>query len=425
MADIYYDRICDRILSEKLEAKGAVLVKGAKWCGKTTTAAHIAKSVIYMEDPSKKKQYLAIADMDPAQLLQGEVPHLIDEWQLAPKLWDAIRFEVDQRDDFGQFILTGSAVPPDLSEISHTGTGRITSLLMRPMSLFESGESNGSVSLRGLFSKEHDVNGIGEHTLEDIAFLICRGGWPKAIGRSKKIALAQAPDYYDAVVESDISRVDNVVRDANRARRVLRAYARSVASEATIASILNDVKEDEADSFSENTLRSYISALKKIFVIEDTPAWNPNLRSKTAARSSDTRYFVDPSIATAALGIGPNDLINDLATMGLIFENLCVRDLRVYAESLDGNVYHYRDKSGLECDTVIHLKNGRYGLVEIKLGGDKLIEEGAANLLKLKEKIDTDKMGGPAFMMVLCAVAPFAYKRRDGVFVVPIGCLRN
>lgn len=425
MADTYYDRICDRILSEKLEAKGAVLVKGAKWCGKTTTAAHIAKSVIYMEDPSKKKQYLAIADMDPAQLLQGEVPHLIDEWQLAPKLWDAIRFEVDQRDDFGQFILTGSAVPPDLSEISHTGTGRITSLLMRPMSLFESGESNGSVSLRGLFSKEHDVNGIGEHTLEDIAFLICRGGWPKAIGRSKKIALAQAPDYYDAVVESDISRVDNVVRDANRARRVLRAYARSVASEATIASILNDVKEDEADSFSENTLRSYISALKKIFVIEDTPAWNPNLRSKTAARSSDTRYFVDPSIATAALGIGPNDLINDLATMGLVFENLCVRDLRVYAESLDGNVYHYRDKSGLECDTVIHLKNGRYGLVEIKLGGDKLIEEGAANLLKLKEKIDTDKMGGPAFMMVLCAVAPFAYKRRDGVFVVPIGCLRN
>ena len=425
MADTYYDRICDRILLEKLEAKGAVLVKGAKWCGKTTTAAHIAKSVIYMEDPSKKKQYLAIADMDPAQLLQGEVPHLIDEWQLAPKLWDAIRFEVDQRDDFGQFILTGSAVPPDLSEISHTGTGRITSLLMRPMSLFESGESNGSVSLRGLFSKEHDVNGIGEHTLEDIAFLICRGGWPKAIGRSKKIALAQAPDYYDAVVESDISRVDNVVRDANRARRVLRAYARSVASEATIASILNDVKEDEADSFSENTLRSYISALKKIFVIEDTPAWNPNLRSKTAARSSDTRYFVDPSIATAALGIGPNDLINDLATMGLIFENLCVRDLRVYAESLDGNVYHYRDKSGLECDTVIHLKNGRYGLVEIKLGGDKLIEEGAANLLKLKEKIDTDKMGGPAFMMVLCAVAPFAYKRRDGVFVVPIGCLRN
>ncbi|MBR3515191.1 MAG: ATP-binding protein [Lachnospiraceae bacterium] len=425
MADTYYDRICDRILSEKLEAKGAVLVKGAKWCGKTTTAAHIAKSVIYMEDPSKKKQYLAIADMDPAQLLQGEVPHLIDEWQLAPKLWDAIRFEVDQRDDFGQFILTGSAVPPDLSEISHTGTGRITSLLMRPMSLFESGESNGSVSLRGLFSKEHDVNGIGEQTLEDIAFLICRGGWPKAIGRSKKIALAQAPDYYDAVVESDISRVDNVVRDANRARRVLRAYARSVASEATIASILNDVKEDEADSFSENTLRSYISALKKIFVIEDTPAWNPNLRSKTAARSSDTRYFVDPSIATAALGIGPNDLINDLATMGLIFENLCVRDLRVYAESLDGNVYHYRDKSGLECDTVIHLKNGRYGLVEIKLGGDKLIEEGAANLLKLKEKIDTDKMGGPAFMMVLCAVAPFAYKRRDGVFVVPIGCLRN
>ena len=425
MANTYYKRICDQLLADKLEAKGAVLVKGAKWCGKTTTAAHIARSAIYIEDPSKKKQYLEMAEINPVALLQGEVPHLLDEWQLAPKLWDAVRFEVDRRDEFGQFILTGSAVPPDDSQISHTGTGRITSLLMRPMSLFESGDSNGSVSLRALFSKEHDINGMSDLSLDDIAYLICRGGWPKAIGRSKKVALAQAPDYFDAVVESDISRVDNIERNSERARRVLRAYSRSVSSEATITSILNDVKSDENDPFSENTLRSYILALKKIFVIEDTPAWNPNLRSKTAIRSSDTRYLVDPSIAAAALGIGPKDLINDLSTMGLMFENMCVRDIRIYAESIDGSVYHYRDKSGLECDAVIHLRNGRYGLIEIKLGGDKLIEEGAVNLLKLKDRIDGEKMNDPSFLMVLCGVAPFAYKRNDGVMVVPIGCLRN
>lgn len=421
----YYKRICDQILIDKLGAKGAVLIKGAKWCGKTTTAENIAKSVIYMEEPARKKQYLEMAEMNPAQLLQGEVPRLIDEWQLAPKLWDAVRFEVDRRDEFGQFILTGSAVPADFSEISHTGTGRITSLLMRPMSLYESGDSNGNVSLGDLFLKEQDVYGNDEHNLEDIAFLICRGGWPKSIGKSIKVALAQAPDYYDAVVESDISRVDDITRDAERARRIMRAYARSVSSEATITSILQDVRTDEQDSFSENTLRSYLSALRKIFVIEDNPAWNPNLRSKTAVRSSDTRYFVDPSVGTAALGAGPKDLINDLATMGLLFENLCVRDLRVYAEALNGKVYHYRDKSGLECDAVVHLKNGKYGLIEIKLGGDRLIEEGSQNLLKFRDRIDSEKMGEPAFMMVLCGVAPYAYKRNDGVLVVPIGCLKD
>ena len=421
----YYNRICDHILRDKLEAKGAVWVKGAKWCGKTTTSAHIAKSAIYIEDPARKNQYLEMAQMNPLSLLDGEVPHLIDEWQLAPKLWDAVRYEVDQRDEFGQFILTGSAVPPDTSEISHTGTGRITSMVMRPMSLFESGDSDGKVSLKALFSNEHDLRGVCEHSLDDIAFLICRGGWPKAIGKSKRVALAQAIDYYDSIVGSDISRVDGVNRDVERAKRIVRSYARNVSSEASITSILNDVKIDETDTFSENTLRSYLNALKQIFVIEDTPAWNPNLRSKTAIRSSDTRYLVDPSIAAAALGIGPKDLINDLSTMGLLFENMCVRDLRVYTDSIDGNVYHYRDKSGLECDAVIHLRNGSYGLVEIKLGGDKLIEEGAKNLLKLKDRINTDKMSEPAFMMVLCAVAPFAYLRSDGVMVVPVGNLRD
>ncbi len=425
MVDKYYNRICDRVLSDKLEAKGAVLVKGAKWCGKTTTAERISKSVIYIEDPARKRQYLELAEVDPSQLLQGDVPHLIDEWQLAPKLWDAVRFEVDKRNEFGQFILTGSAVPPDISEISHTGIGRIASLLMRPMSLFESGDSNGNVSLGSLFSDNLQVSGNCSHTLNDITYLICRGGWPKAVGQKEKIALSQAVDYYESVVESDISRVDDIYRDPERAKRVLKAYARGVSTETTITALLRDVRTDENDSFSENTLRNYISALKKIYVIEDTHAWNPNLRSKTAIRTTDTRYFVDPSIATAAMGIGPNDLINDLSTAGLLFENMCVRDLRVFADAIDGNVYHYRDKSGLECDAVVHLRNGKYGLIEIKLGGDKLIEEGASNLLKLKEKIDTDKMHEPSFLMVLCGVAPFAYRRKDGVYVVPIGCLKD
>lgn len=421
----YYKRICDKILKDKLEAKGAVLIKGAKWCGKTTTAAHIAKSAIYMEDPDKKNQYLEMVHMNPSELLKGEVPHLIDEWQLAPKLWDAVRFEVDKRDDFGQFILTGSAVPPDTSEISHSGIGRITPLLMRPMSLYESKDSDGSVSLKELFKEEANVSSSCNHTLDDISFLICRGGWPKAVGKTRKVALAQAKDYYEAVVESDISRVDGIKRDAEKVKRLLRAYARNIASEASITSLLNDIRVDAKDPFSENTLRSYILALKKIFLIENSPSWNPNLRSKTAIRSSDTRYFVDPSIGTASLGVGPEDLIQDLCTMGLLFENMCVRDLRIYSEVIDGDVYHFRDKSGLECDAVVHLRNGKYGLVEIKLGGDKLIEEGASNLLKLKDRIDSTKMDEPSFMMVLCGVAPFAYKRKDGVLVVPIGCLKD
>ncbi len=425
MEEKYRARICDQLLLDKLEAKGAVLIKGAKWCGKTTTAANIARSAIYIEDPAKKKQYLEMADINPSALLQGEVPRLIDEWQLVPKLWDAVRFEADRRDDFGQFILTGSAVPHDVSEISHTGIGRISHLLMRSMSLFESGESDGSVSLRALFSKEKEISGSNDFTLSDIAFFICRGGWPKGIGKTKKIALAQAPDYYEGLCESDIFRADGIKRDPERAKRVMRAYARSIATGASLASLLKDIRVSAKGSFSEVTLRSYISVLKRLFVIEDTPAWNPALRSRTPVRTSDTRYFADPSIAAAALGIGPNDLINDLSAAGLFFENLCVRDLRIYAESIGGRVYHYRDKTELECDAVIHLKNGRYGLAEIKLGGDRLIEEGTRNLLKLRDRIDCEKMNAPSFMMVLCGVAPFAYTRSDGVAVVPIGCLRN
>ena len=421
----YKPRLVDKEIENSLKAYGAINIVGAKWIGKTWAGRKHSNSEFLLMDPNGNYHNRLLALTDVSLVFDGNLPRLIDEWQLAPKLWDAVRFEVDRRDDFGQFILTGSAVPPDTSEIAHTGIGRITSMIMRPMTLFESGDSDGSVSLRALFSGEHGINGASDLSINDIAFLICRGGWPKGIGKSRKVALAQAPDYYEGLVESDISRVDNVERDSERAGRIMRAYARSIASEATIASLLRDVRTDETDTFSENTLRSYLSALKKLFVIEDAPAWNPNLRSKTAIRSSDTRYLVDPSIAAAALGIGTNDLVNDLSTAGLFFENMAVRDLRVYAGAIGGNVYHYRDKSGLECDSVIHLKNGRYGLIEIKLGGDRLIEEGASNLLKLQKRIDCERMNEPAFMMVLCGIAPFAYKRKDGVLVVPIGCLRD
>lgn len=419
----YKKRLADDVLRDKLEASGAVLVEGAKWCGKTTTSKQIAKSVLYMQEPAQKKQNLLMADTNPSLLLQGKVPRLIDEWQLAPKLWDAVRFEVDQRDDFGQFILTGSAIPPDTSEISHSGTGRISRMLMRPMSLLESGESNGSVSLAELFNANYEVSSSVESDIEELAFLICRGGWPKAIGKTVKVALQQAIDYYDAVVNSDISRVDDKERNPERAKLLMRSYSRNIGSQAKFEEMRQDILGNDIDSFSIDTLYDYLKALKKIFVIEDAPAWNPNLRSKTAIRNTDTRYFVDPSIATASMGLGPKDLINDLNTMGLFFENLCIRDLRIYAQTIGGEIYHYRDRSGLECDAVVHLRNGSYGLVEIKLGGDKLIEEGATTLKKFERIIDTTKMKTLSFKMILTGVGNYAFKRPDGILVVPIRSL--
>lgn len=419
----YLPRVADRILADRLESKGAVLIEGPKWCGKTTTAKHIARSAIEMDRPDMTKQYQEMAELNPLLLLEGETPHLIDEWQIAPNIWNAVRYEVDQRDEFGQFILTGSAVPADLDASAHTGTGRITRMRMRPMSLFESGDSSGQISISELFEGT-SPSGTDDHSIEDIAYLICRGGWPKAIGLKENIALRQPLDYYDAVISDDISRVDGVRRDRERTRRLLRSYARNVASQASLETIRQDCLVNDTDTFDSVTLYSYINALNKIFVIEDSPSWNPNLRSKTAIRTTDTRYFVDPSIAAAALGIGPKDILNDLNTMGLLFENLCVRDLRIYAETMDGEIYHFRDKSGLECDAVLHLRNGSYGLIEIKLGGDSLIEEGAANLLKVASKIDNSRMKSPSFMMVLCAKAPFAYTRKDGVIIAPITCLR-
>lgn len=421
----YKSRIADEILERKLKGKGAVLIEGPKWCGKTTTAEQIAKSVLYMADPANGEQNLTLADINPSLLLTGDTPRLIDEWQLAPKLWDAIRFEVDHRGEEGQFILTGSAVPVDRNKIVHTGTGRFSWLLMRPMTLYESGESTGTVSLKDLFDGLSTINGINNLSLEDIAYLCCRGGWPRSIFLDKDIALDSAFDYYDAIVNSDMSRVDGVNRNPLRVKNLMRSYARNIGSQASIETIKNDMVNNDSFDLDTDTVFSYISALKKIFVIEESPAWNPNLRSKAAIRTSDTRYFIDPSIATASLGIGPEDLINDLNTFGLVFETLCIRDLRVYAESINGNVYHYRDSSSLECDAVIHLRNGSYGLVEIKLGGDRLIDEGAKNLIKLQNKIDTEKMKKPSFMMVLTATGNYAYKRDDDVYVIPVGCLKN
>ena len=420
----YRARIADDNLKRKLEGKGAVLIEGPKWCGKTTTAEQLAASVLYMDDPERKQQNITMSEINPKRLLQGETPRLIDEWQLAPKLWDAIRFEVDHRGELGQFVLTGSAVPPDTKEITHSGTGRFTWLTMRPMSIYESGDSSGDVSLKDLFDGV-PVDGCSNLSFERLAFLVCRGGWPQAVDMRDEIALDQATDYLDAVIHSDINRVDNVQKNAEQVRRFMRSYARNQGSQTPNTVLAQDVAANDGAKIGDDTIGQYTSALRKIFVIEDMPAWNPNLRSKTAIRSSDTRYFVDPSIAVAALGIGPNDLINDLNTFGFLFETLCVRDLRVYADALNGAVYHYRDKDGQECDAVIHLRNGKYGLIEIKLGGDKLINEGVKSLKAMEAKIDTGRMNNPSFLMVLTGTGDYAYRRPDGVYVVPFGALKN
>ena len=421
----YKTRIADRLLLQKLAGKGAVLLEGPKWCGKTTTAEQVAKSILYMSEPGKTEQNKQLAKLNPALLLRGEKPRLIDEWQVAPVLWDSIRFEADHNTDLGLFILTGSSVPADMSEVIHSGTGRIGWLKMRTMSLWESGESSGDVSLENLFSSPMTISGISTSDLEKIAYITCRGGWPLALSMEDKVALDQAFDYIDAVEKRDISQVDGINRDSGRTHRLLRSYARHQGAQASYGTIKADLIANESDTLNEDTIASYINALKKLFVIEDSEAWNPNLRSKSAIRTSDTRYFIDPSIATAALGLGPEDLLNDLETFGLMFETLCIRDLRIYAEALNGKVFHFRDRNGLECDAVIHLRNGSYGLVEIKLGGDDLIEKGADTLKELAMKIDFGRMKQPSFLMVLTATGPYAYRREDGIYVVPIGCLKD
>lgn len=433
----YRQRLVDKTLQQALRRSGAVLVEGPKWCGKTTTAEQAAVSIRYLDEPGKLESNQLLAKINPAELLVGSPPLLLDEWQLAPELWDTIRFTVDRRATPGQFILTGSAVPTILEKLHHTGTGRFARIRMRPMSLYESGESSGAVSLAKLFQNSAfgsveappDANTTARFlassalTIEDLCQAITRGGWPQATFLSPADAAATARDYFKAVVNQDISRVDEVNRDEARTRRLMRSYARLQGSQAAIATIQADMHAHEAQTMSPDTINNYLEALRRIFVIEDLPAWSPKLRSKTAIRTSDTRYFTDPSIAAAALEATGKDLAGDPQTLGFLFETLAVRDLRAYTEALGGTVYHYRDKSGLECDTIAHLDDGRYSLIEIKLGGEDAIETGAATLTKLAGLIDTSKMRAPSFLAVLTGVGELAYQRVDGVYVIPIGTL--
>ena len=417
----YLIRLCDIEMQKALDATGAVLIEGAKWCGKTRTATFASKSVIYMQDPDNAEVYQAMADSKPSLLLRGDTPRLIDEWQMAPILWDAVRFEVDKRSKMGQFILTGSAVPTD-NVTAHTGTGRISRVLMRPMSLFESLESTGDVSLADLFSGKQDIEAISPLTIEQLAFALCRGGWPASIGRKEKAALRMPMDYVEAVINHDVSRVDDVDKNPSRVRMLLRSLARNIATLASSQTIQKDIEANDS-AISTKTISSYLNALRRIFVIEDLQAWSPSLRSKTAIRTSSKRHFVDPSIATAVMRTTPEGLLKDFETFGFLFESLCTRDMRVYAQINDGDVFHYRDKNGLEADMIICLHDGRWGAVEVKLG-NRQIEIAAKNLLKLRAKIDTKKMGEPSFLMVLTG-GQFAYRREDGVLIVPIGCLKS
>lgn len=416
----YLQRICDKFLASELKASGAVLIEGAKWCGKTSTAQQAARSSLYMQDPDKTSSYLAAADTKPSLLLNGETPKLIDEWQMAPVLWDAVRFEVDKRNKPGQFILTGSAIPSD-NLVAHTGTGRISRLLMRPMSLWESGDSNGSISLKELFDKNTDISATSNLSIEKIAFLICRGGWPASVSQKNESALKMATNYVESVINMDVQRVDGVEKNPERVRMLLRSLARNISTMASGQTIMADMESNDI-GVSEKTLSSYLNALRRIFVIEDTPAWMPSLRSKTAIRTSPKRNFVDPSIATAVMRTNPSGLLNDFETFGFMFESLCTRDMRIYAQANDGAVFHYRDKNDLESDMIISLRDGRWAPIEVKLG-NKQIDEAAKNLLSLQSKINTEKMGKPSFLMVVTG-GEFAYTRDDGVLVVPIGCLK-
>ncbi len=425
----YYPRILDAVLEFSLRSSGAVLIRGPKWCGKSTTAEQQARSAVFMQDRQTSAQNIELAKNAPSLLLAGATPRLIDEWQVVPFIWDQVRYEVDRRSENGQFILTGSATPladpkdDEPEPYAHGGIGRIRPISMRTMTLFESQDGIGSVSLAALFAEESLEPSQCALALEDYAYLVCRGGWPRALGLDREEALEQAYVFYDGLVYEDINRVFKRTRNPERIKRFMRSYARAVATETSLAEIRKDMAANDEATLSDETIARYITALEKLFVIENLPAWNPNLRSKTAVRTSETKHFVDPSIAVAALGLGPRDLINDLETFGLLFESLCVRDLRVYAESLKGQVYHYRDKKGRETDAVIHLRDGSWAPVEVKLANQERIEEAAQSLLNFAADIDTSKMKPPSFLMVVTATG-YAYRRTDGVYVVPLGCLR-
>lgn len=419
----YRPRVTDIELKEKLGCTGAVLIEGAKWCGKTTSAEQVAGSIRHINDPSMQEEYRTMMQLAPTKLLEGETPVLLDEWQLIPTLWDAVRYEIDRRDGLGQFVLTGSAVPADMSQVHHSGAGRIARVRMRPMSLFESSESTGEVSLAKLFAGELNVQGERAVDPDELAFMIARGGWPKALDMPERSALLQAQNYYDAIVHADISRVDGVRRSKIRAEALLRSYARLTGTQAKLPAFAADMQINRATPFSVDTISSYLNALEKIFVIEEAENWAPRLRSRSAVRTSRTHYFTDPSIAVASLGAGPGDLVNDFSTMGLLFENMVLRDLRVYAGALGGEIHHFLDRNGTEVDAIVRLRNGHYGIVEVKLGAHQ-VDEAAASLCKFAEMIDTRHSPAPSFMMVLIGVGRYAYRRtEDGVIVAPLSTL--
>ena len=422
----YMPRVCDALLHNELESSGAVLIEGPKWCGKSRTAEQAANSVIYMQDQDKAAAYRMAAQTMPSALLQGDSPRLIDEWQVAPVLWDAVRFAVDQRGGMGHFILTGSSTPPDDADDDerkrrHTGTGRISRLRMRPMSLWEAGESTGAISLAALFDGELPQPVACPLSVPDIARLVCRGGWPESVSVKGETALRIVRNYVRAVIEEDIHRVDGVEKNPERVRLLMRSLARNVSALAAQETILADIRANDCTA-SDKTVAAYLNALRRIFVVEDVPAWTPNMRSKTAIRTSAKRQFADPSIAAACLRTNAEGLLRDFPTFGFLFESLCTRDMRVYAQPLDGAVFHYRDRTGLEADLVVSLPDGRWAPIEVKLGEGQ-VEEAAANLLKLSRRVDEAKLGAPAFRMILTGT-PFAYVREDKTIVCPVGCLK-
>lgn len=425
----YYPRVVDELLEFRLRTCGAVVIKGPKWCGKSTTAGQVAGSAVYLQDRQTREQNMALAKNAPGLFLEGDVPRLIDEWQDVAFIWDQVRYEVDRRQANGQFILTGSATPlsddGDEPPYEHSGVGRIVPLVMRPMTLFESKDGSGGVSLGRLFEGKGLSPSRSGLALQDYAYLTCRGGWPRVVALdAADECLEQAYNFYEGLVNEDINRMFKRRRDPERLRAFMRTYARAVASETPVSELRRDMEANEGAGFDEATLSTYLTALERLYVVEELSAWNPNLRSKTAVRTTNTRHFVDPSIACASLGLGPGDLLADLKTFGLLFESLCVRDLRVYAEALRGQLRHYRDSNGREVDAVVHLRDGRWAAIEVKLTSQESIDQGAAHLRALAEDIDVTKMKAPSFLMVLTATE-YAYCREDGVYVVPLGCLKG
>lgn len=418
----YLPRIADKKMELALRSSGAVLITGPKWCGKTETAKQHAKSILFMQHPDFAESYQQMASLKPSELLEGETPRLIDEWQDAPVLWNAVRFTVDQRNKRGQFILTGSVVPTIVKNM-HSGAGRISRLSMRTMSLYESNESTGEISLAGLFRGETGMVGNSKLSIDDITYILLRGGWPETVKeKATDTAMQTVFGYTEALINDDMSRVDGKRRNPVRARSLLRSIARHISSPVNNSTILEDLTANDK-TISDKTIADYINALKHLYVIDDLPVWSVTMRSKTAIRTTPKRHLTDPSIACVLLGASKEKLFQDFNTFGLLFESMVIRDLRVYADSLNGNVFYFRDKQGNEVDAIIELTDGRWGAVEIKMGST-LEESAVKSLLRFKNNVDTEKMGDPSFLAIITATK-VAYQRSDGIWVIPIGCLKN